>query len=263
MCQLEAALRRLPPGAAFSGLTAAWLHGLKVRPCEPIEVLVPPGAGVSARAGLALRRSALSASEIVRARGFPATSVARSMLDICATHNLVEATVVADEALHTARITRRQLATWVAANPHRWGVQRLRRVVELAEPATESPMETRLRLLLVLGGLPRPCAQVKIHDGRGRVVGRVDLYYERQRLGIEYDGATHRDSLADDDWRQNALLEAGVRLLRFTARDVLGDPAPVIRLVRDMLATTSAGKTSLVSSASAISAGRSSKPSAT
>ncbi|HUE60748.1 MAG TPA: DUF559 domain-containing protein, partial [Acidimicrobiales bacterium] len=118
----------------------------------------------------------------------------------------------------------------------RHGIRTMRRVVELVEPAAESAMESRLRMLLVLAGLPRPRAQVVIHDESGRFVGRPDLYYDRHRLGIEYDGAVHRDSLAKDNRRQNRLLNAGVRLLRFTAADVLGDPASVVTQVRRMLA---------------------------
>jgi len=85
-------------------------------------------------------------------------------------------------------------------------------------------MESRLRLVLVLGGLPRPKAQVSIHDRWGRFVGRPDLYYEQHRLGIEYDGGAHRNALAEDNRRQNKLLNAGFRLLRFTGADVLGNP---------------------------------------
>src|SRR5438067_13649072 len=65
-------------------------------------------------------------------------------------------------------------------------------------------METRLRMLLVLAGLPRPAAQVSLQDARGRFLGRPDLYCPGARLGIEYDGATHRESLAADNRRQNA-----------------------------------------------------------
>ena len=97
-------------------------------------------------------------------------------------------------------------------------------------------MESRLRMVLVLGGLPRPKAQVSIHDRWGRFVGRPDLYYEQHRLGIEYDGGFHRDALAEDNRRQNRLLNAGVRLLRFTGTDVLGNPESVVSQVRAMLA---------------------------
>ncbi len=92
-------------------------------------------------------------------------------------------------------------------------------------------METRLRMLLVQARLPRPEAQVAIRDGL-RFVGRVDLYYREKRLGLEYDGATHRDSLAGDNRRQNRLTDAGIRLLRFTAGDIYNSPDHVVSLVR-------------------------------
>ena len=96
-------------------------------------------------------------------------------------------------------------------------------------------METRLRLLLVLAGLPRPEVQVPLEDGRGRFLGRPDLYYPGERLGLEYDGGTHRASLAEDNRRQNRLLSAGFRLLRFTAGDVLRTPDLVVAQVRAAL----------------------------
>ena len=95
-------------------------------------------------------------------------------------------------------------------------------------------MESRLRMLLVLARLPRPEAQVSIRDGH-RFLGRVDLYYSEQRLGLEYDGGTHRDNLVDDNRRQNRLLQAGIRLLRFTAADIYSTPDLVVGQVRAAL----------------------------
>jgi very-short-patch-repair endonuclease len=236
MHQLEAALRRLPFGAAFSGLTAAWLHGLDVAPCNPIEATVPEGAGVSARSGISLRRSDLPKGHVVTLRGLPATSMARTLGDLCARLSLTEAVVITDAALHSRRIQLDRLARWALENAGRRGMPKLRKVVGLAEPAAESPMESRLRMVIVQAGLPRPRAQVAIHDRWGRFVGRPDLYYERQKLGIEYDGGTHRDALVEDNRRQNRLLDAGVRLLRFTGPDVLGQPDRIVMEVRNALA---------------------------
>jgi very-short-patch-repair endonuclease len=64
-------------------------------------------------------------------------------------------------------------------------------------------------------------------------LGRVDLYYPERRLAIEYDGSTHKDSLAADNRRQNAILQAGVELLRFTYADVVGNPEQVVAVVTD------------------------------
>jgi hypothetical protein len=96
-------------------------------------------------------------------------------------------------------------------------------------------METRWRLLLVLAGLPRPEAQVPIRDDDGRFIGRPDLLYRSSALAIEYDGANHRDRLVDDNRRQNGLVAAGFRLLRFTAQDVYTIPGAVVTQVRSQL----------------------------
>src|SRR5205814_7059444 len=52
---LVLASARLPRGAAFSGPTAAWLHGLDVEPCNPIQATAPPSAGISTRADMRIR----------------------------------------------------------------------------------------------------------------------------------------------------------------------------------------------------------------
>ena len=96
-------------------------------------------------------------------------------------------------------------------------------------------METRLRMLLVLARLPRPEVQVSLHDDRGRFLGRPDLLYRKQRLAIEYDGGTHRDRMVEDNRRQNGLVGAGFRLLRFTAADVYNAPETVAMQVRHSL----------------------------
>ena len=232
---LAAVCRRLPPGAAFSGLTSAWLHYIDVEPCSPVEVTVPPDCGISSRAGINVRRSQLLKGDVVMVRGFAATSALRTVGELSGRLSLVEAIVVADQALHGKLFRLDQLAEWARLHRGGRGVEQVRRVVELAEPASESPMESRLRMVLMLGGLPRPRAQVEIRDRWARLAGRVDLYYESARLGIEYDGAGHRANLADDNRRQNKLFNAGVHLLRFTAGDVFGNPESVVNQVRDAL----------------------------
>ena len=240
MHRLRAAKRRLPADAAFSGLTAAWLHGLDVEPCNPIQATVPVSAGVSARAGMEVRRSTFEKTDLVNAKGFRVTSIVRTVGEVCCRLSLVEAVVVADMALNRRLVRLDQLASWAAANPGQRGARTFRRALGYADRGAASPMETRLRMLLILAGLPRPRTQVEIRDRWGRVIGRPDLYYEEYKLGIEYDGGLHRDMLAEDNRRQNRLLKAGVRLLRFTAGDVLGNPDRVMEEVRSMLHSLSA-----------------------
>ena len=233
--RVKAANGRLPPGAVVSGFTAAWLHGLDVS-CDPIEITVPDGS-VSARAGMIVRRSALHKGDVVHARGFRVTSPFRTLLDLCGRLPLVEAVVVTDMALHVRLVRVDKLRAATDESKGSPGVRMLRQVLDHAEAATESPMETRLRMLLVLRGLPRPEAQVDIHDRFHRFLGRPDLYYREQRLGLEYDGAVHRETLVEDNRRQNRLVDAGVRLLRFTAGDIYNTPDLVISAVRAALAT--------------------------
>ena len=233
---LAAARTRLPMTAVFSGQTAGWLHGLELPPCDPVEVTLPLGSHTSRLAGIAVCRSDVSASERVRRRGYPTTSVVRTLADLGRRRQLVEAVAALDMALHMRLLKSSELHSWACAHPRYPGIARLRRAIELAEPATESVMETRLRLLLVMARLPRPLAQVRLYDEAGNFLGRPDFYYPLHRLAIEYDGAQHRENLTGDNRRQNRLVDAGYRLLRFTAADVLSVPDSAVALVRRALA---------------------------
>jgi len=221
--------------AAFSGRTAAWLHGIDVEPCDPIEATIPKGIGISARSGLALRRAALAECDVVVVHGWRITSIERTLEDLCSRASFTESVVFLDMALHARLVDVTLLKTYADGRARRAGVVNFRRAVSFAEAATESPMESRLRMLLVLSGLPRPQAQVSLIDRQGRFVGRADLYYPAARLVIEYDGGNHRDRLVEDNRRQNLMVNAGFRLLRFTAADIRNRPDVVAAQVRGAL----------------------------
>jgi hypothetical protein len=173
--RIEAANRRLPPQGAFSGFTAAWLHGLDVPPCDPIEITVPIQCGVSTRAGMSVRRCGIEKSELEKARSMRATTMARSFRNLSTLPALTHSAVVTYIALHARLVSPQALMASIEASTGLQGVRTLREAMEHAEPASESPMETRLRMLLVLAGLPRPEAQVSIRDRFHRFVGRPDL----------------------------------------------------------------------------------------
>ena len=235
---LRALHRRLPEGAVFSGQTAGWLHGLDMVPADPVEVTVPYGCGVSARAGLCIRHAILSTRDIVGCHGVPVTSPLRTAFDLARHLCLVEGIVAVDKALHSRLIDLAEFRRYLATHPGSTWISRARRVADLAEPATESAMETRLRVLLIDAGLPRPQAQVALYDDEGRFLARTDLYYPDHRLALEYDGSTHRESLVDDNRRQNRLVRAGFRLLRYTASDVYNSPDAIASHVRAVLGLT-------------------------
>lgn len=69
----------------------------------------------------------------------------------------------------------------------------------------------------------------------GGLVARPDLLYPEAGLAIEYDGATHRDTLVADNRRQNRLLAAGYSVLRYTGADVFGRPDAILEEVRGQL----------------------------
>jgi len=187
---------------------------------------------------LFLRRAPASILGTSIRRGVRVTSAVRTIADLACKLPLTDAVALLDTALHGRLVNGGRLRDWASTHAGYRGVRRLKRALELADPAAESVMETRLRLLLVLAGLPHPRGQVSLRDDFGLFLARADLYYPDARLAIEYDGATHRESLAADNRRQNRLINAGYRLLRFTAGDVLDTPAAVVSVVRRALATT-------------------------
>ena len=232
--QLVAWKELLPPQAVFAGATAAWMLGIDFDPIHPVEVVVPPVTGVRSRAGLTVRRCEIAPHEVVTIRHLRATNVLWTLTDLCLRHPAMEALVALDMAIGARLTSAVALDRFAKTSSGRAGVRRLRFLATLAAPA-ESPMETRLRWILIQAGLPRPEVQTNLHDADGRFVGRADLYYSAARLVLEYDGGNHRDRLVDDDRRQNLLVTAGFRLLRFTAADIYGRPDVVQAQVRGAL----------------------------
>jgi len=130
-------------------------------------------------------------------------------------------------AAHANLIDKDALRLYADEVKGRRGAGRLRRLAGLAAP-TESPMETRLRWLLIEAGLPPPEVQTDLYDDSGHLVGRADLYYPEAHLVIEFDGGSHRDRMVSDNRRQNSLIHAGYRILRFTTADVYGRPSAIV-----------------------------------
>jgi hypothetical protein len=226
--------RSLPRDAVFAGATAAWILGLDFDPTSPVEIVVPHDSGIRSRPGLSVRRCEIPSHEVVTVRGLRATTLARTLRDLCFKGPAVEALIAIDMAIHSDLTDAATLGRHAEAAKGRAGASRLRTLGLLAAPA-ESPMETRLRWLLIQSGLPRPEVQTDLRDGDGRFVGKADLYYPAARLVLEYDGGNHRDRLVEDNRRQNLLINAGFRLLRFTAADIHNRPEVVEAQVRGAL----------------------------
>jgi very-short-patch-repair endonuclease len=149
------------------------------------------------------------------------------LLDLCARRSDVDALISLDAA-------RRQELRWTSDVSRRPGAARLRRRSELAAPA-ESPMETRLRWLLLSAGLPEPEVQVDLLNDHAKFLARVDLYCRARRVVIEFDGGNHRERLISDDRRQNLLIGAGYHVLRFTSADLHTRPHVILAQVEASL----------------------------
>jgi very-short-patch-repair endonuclease len=232
--QLSALLRMLPREAVFAGATAAWMLGLDLVPDDPVEIIVSIGSGIRSRPGLTVRRGELPASDVATIRGLRATTLHRTLCDLCLRLPAVNALIAIDMAVHMGFTDANVLRRYSDAVQGRAGAYRLRSLAALAADA-ESPMETRLRWLLIHAGLPHPEVQTKLRDREQRFLGRADLYYPVARLILEYDGTNHRDRLVQDNRRQNLLINAGFRLLRFTATDIYQHPEVVVAQVRSAL----------------------------
>ena len=108
----------------------------------------------------------------------------RTLRDLFRRLSLTEAVVIADMALHAAMVKREALRS-------------LGSIIDYVEPAAESAMESRLRMLLVLGRLPRPEAQVEIRDGRQTVVelNQIAKPVDRFELVVLHQLIGHRHAI--------------------------------------------------------------------
>jgi very-short-patch-repair endonuclease len=84
-------------------------------------------------------------------------------------------------------------------------------------------MESLVRARLLAAGLPKPEVNVVLHHDDGRYLATPDLLYRAAGVAIEYEGAHHlqRGQFEHDVARDRSYAEAGIRVVRVSARDVL------------------------------------------
>jgi hypothetical protein len=230
----RAAAITLPVGGAVDGYSAAFLWGLDLLPRDaPVSVTVPTGVRLSLHPRRLVRRASLAPEDITTLAGIPVTTPVRTAFDLGRQANRREAVIALDAMCHRHLVSIAEVGEYVTGVPGRRGVARLRERLDLIEPATESPMETHLRLTLIDDGAPPPRAQYEVRDSSGRLIARVDFAYPQWRIAIEYEGDHHRGrtQFRRDVTRLNALREAGWLVLRFTAHDLLQRPADIHRQV--------------------------------
>ncbi|MEW1955188.1 hypothetical protein [Terrabacter sp. NPDC080008] len=160
-------------------------------------------------------------------------------MDLSDELGLVDLVVLGDSFVPAELVTPGQLVA--AAEAYRGKARRLaRRAAALVRAEVDSPMETRLRMLMVLAGLPEPVDNHKVCWPDGRVRWRFDLSVPASGLVIEYDGRQHAES--DEQWdhdidRREWMDGHDIRLVVVRSKDIYRTPAGTLgRIVTAMRA---------------------------
>ncbi len=236
----------LPAGAVFCHVTALALLGVDAPfgtdPHGALHVQVPPGVPWPRRAGVVGHsRPQEDVPSLRLPHGVVVLAPELAWVQLAARLPVGELVVAGDALLRrrSAVSTLDRLRGTVARlPPGTRGVRRLRTAVEQVRPRTDSAMETRLRRVLVEGGLPEPEVNVLVRAPGGGVVAMPDLAYPELRVAVEYDGDVHRTDARTwrrDVARRQGLEALGWRTVTCTADDVLRDPDRAIAWVRRAL----------------------------
>lgn len=225
----RAAFLHVAGRGVLSGYSAAELLDATCGPRDaPAEVTVP-GGGQRAHPGLLVHRGALASDEVQRCNGVLLTVPLRAAYDLACRLgpvDLVEAVVAVDALARAGGFPPARLLEFADRYPRTRGRRLLSRVVGSADARAGSPMETRLRLVLVLRGLPRPEVQFPVLDDARRRAVWLDLAYPERKIGIEYEGADHcrPERVLRDAGRYTWLVDEGWRMYRFTKYEVYREP---------------------------------------
>ena len=204
----------------LAGRSAAALHGAKwVNDDARAQIL---HRNRRAPSGIDTWSDRFEDDEVQIVRGLPVTTPARTALDL-ACRLPVDDAVVAIDAL--ARATRLKMADVdVLAQRYRGrrAIRRARVALDLVDSGAESPQETRLRLLYIRAGFPRPETQIPVYDEYGQLVAVLDMGWREVMVGADYEGEHHRLSrrrFNSDIRRFDAVTELGWTDVRVTVED--------------------------------------------
>lgn len=229
--QLRARAAWLSTGAPLCGLSAAAVLGTKwLDPSAPAEVLRRDRHSPQ---GLLSRSYCVADTEICQLAGLLVTTPARTAFDIGRMHRPENSIPVLDALLAATGIDAAAIAVVAESWPGVRGAKRIRSILGLLDGGAESPQESRLRLILVRGGLPRPTTQIAFPHLRIR----VDMGWREWKVAVEYDGLQHWTNAEQRAWDIDriALLEAdGWSVVRVSA-GMLSRPDVVIDRVRAKL----------------------------
>lgn len=238
--RIAGALLIAPAGSFAVHTSAAYLYGLPdaTRTHMP-RIGLPPGVVKPRTSGIEWHPYGRAPSLTVVA-GHPVTDPVSTFLDCAARLPLVDAVVIGDALVRRQRVTCDQLVSAAARMGGRAGL-RASRAAAYVRPRVDSPMETRLRLLIVLAGLPEPLTNVDAHGPSGQWLARPDLSWPQVKVSLEYDGIHH---FADptgrqrrsDNRRRTGMCDAGWLEIVVMSEDLLGDAWRLLERIRRVLA---------------------------
>ncbi len=212
--------------------TAALLWGGTVPRQSAIHLTVPAGHDCRVD-GIRTHRYRSVGQPMLR-NGLRVTSPDRTVCDLARSLDLLELVTLGD------RLVRRGVTTpeRLLAAAEDWPGPRarlLRRAMRLVRPGVDSPPESRLRLLLVLGGLPEPTVNHILRDPlTGDWERRFELAYRELLIAIEYQGRWHRQSeeaWSSDIRRREETDRRSWRVIEVIADDLDDDPLQTLHRV--------------------------------
>ena len=218
-----AALALHPSTAFVSHQSAAALRGLPVSRCDRVHVTVEQASERAQAHGVATHVKCCE-TEIELVHGIRVSKPMDLFIELTGQLSLLDAVVVGDAMVHRGYFTADELREFCRAT-RRWHSRRARKAASYVRDGVDSPMETRLRMLIVFAGLPEPKVNHVLLAPDGRILRRFDLSYPQLRLIIEYDGRHHievrdnwesdldrREEIEGDDWRFIVVTQKGVYL---------------------------------------------------
>lgn len=232
----EAPLAVAPVTAWASHTSAARIIGAPV-PALPGEHVSVLSAGERLnRAGV--RCHVADGTSLIWNRHGVRISAPRQMFVELATQlGLIDLVVVGDWLVKNRQVTLGELREFCASSPHR-GARDARRAAAYVRERVDSPMETRVRMLLVLAGLPEPEVNLTIRDVDGEPKRRYDLSWPGVKVIVEYDGRHHIDRI--EEWeadleRRESIDDDGWRILVLISKNIYDRPDLTIERVARVL----------------------------
>lgn len=234
--RVEAAVILHPRGAFATHVSAARVYGV------PVPGLAEEHVGVfdarDRRRRTDIRSHVVpSGTPVTTHRGIPVSMPVPLFIQLASLLSLVDLVIVGDALVRRKAFTPEQLVHACDTSTDRYAAAALRAAL-LVREGVDSPMETRLRLLIVLAGLPEPEVNFQVRDADGRVIRRFDLSYPALKLIVEYDGRQHAEDpeqYASDIYRRETLDTWQWRIVVVTAKGIFQRPEETLARVRAAL----------------------------